>query len=67
MAHAQTNPTAHMCLDQASIGKDATFLSSNDLLTQARMLLQFIRNRLYTQALNRWEVPGNTPMTHEQA
>ncbi|PSN59317.1 amidohydrolase [Corynespora cassiicola Philippines] len=55
MSYAQSNPTAHLWLDQASVGMDATFLASGDILTQARILLQFIRNRL------------NTPMTPEQA
>lgn len=67
MSFAQTNPTAHLWLDQASLGIDGLFGYSGDLLTQARILLQHIRHLFYTEVLARWKVPANTPMTHNQA
>ncbi|KAI8711048.1 Amidohydrolase [Fusarium sp. LHS14.1] len=63
----QTNPTAHHWLDQAALGIDSFFMFSSDLLTQARMLLAYVRNALFSDALAKWEIPGNSPMSVSQA
>lgn len=63
----QTNPTAHRWLDQASLGIDAFWTFSSDLLTQARMFLAYIRHTLFTEATSHWEVPSKSPMSVSQA
>ncbi|KAH6687778.1 amidohydrolase family protein [Plectosphaerella plurivora] len=67
MSVGQTNPTAHRWLDQASLGIDAFWGFSSDLLTQARMLLIYIRHTIFTEVTSRWEVPSKSPMSVSQA
>jgi hypothetical protein len=53
--------------DQGSLGVDTHFTFSSDILTQARMWLHDVRNRLYTAVLARYELPRNNPMSVNQA
>jgi cytosine/adenosine deaminase-related metal-dependent hydrolase len=40
--------------------------SSTDILTQARIWLQTVRSRRYTDVLERWKLPGSNPMSVSQ-
>ncbi|KAI1496375.1 amidohydrolase [Biscogniauxia marginata] len=61
------HPTSHLILDQAALGIDSHFTFSTDVLTQARFWLQQVRERLYSYTLDRWEIPGSSPMSVNQA
>ena len=52
--------------DHASLGVDTNFTFSGDILTQARMWLQSVRNKLYQPALDKGLLPRENPMTVEQ-
>ncbi|KAK0716587.1 amidohydrolase family protein [Apiosordaria backusii] len=67
MHYGHTHPTSHLIQDFASLGVDTHFTFSTDILTQARLWLQSVRRLLYTQVLDRWEVPVNNPMSANQA
>ncbi|KAK4172115.1 putative hydrolase protein [Triangularia setosa] len=67
MHYGHTNPTSHLIQDFASIGVDTHFTFSTDILTQTRLWLQSVRRLLYSQVLDRWEVPVNSPMSANQA
>lgn len=62
-----SHPNGHLIQDQAALGVDTFMVFSADILTQARIWLQRTRSRLYDQALDRWEVPVNNPMSVNQA
>ncbi|KAI0382239.1 Metallo-dependent hydrolase [Hypomontagnella monticulosa] len=62
-----SHPNGHLIQDQASLGVDTFMTFSADILTQARIWLQRTRSRLYDQALDRWEIPANNPMSVNQA
>ncbi len=58
-----THPHSHLIQGQASLGIDTHFTFSSDILTQTRIWLQSTRQRLYSEILGRWEVPGTNPMS----
>ncbi|KAF5004824.1 hypothetical protein FDECE_8701 [Fusarium decemcellulare] len=62
-----TNPSGYKFLSQTSLGIDSCFTMSNDLLTQARLWLQHVRQALFTDTLDRWQIPWNNPMSVNQA
>lgn len=63
--HGQT--TGHLITDQASLGIDTNHTYSGDLHYQARLWLQFTRNRLYQQTLDDGKIPNANPFPVEQA
>ncbi|KAH6685733.1 hypothetical protein F5X68DRAFT_240956 [Plectosphaerella plurivora] len=67
MHYGQTHPVSHLIQDQASLGIDTHITFSTDILTQARIWLQAVRSKRYTDVLNRWKLPGTNPMSVEQA
>ncbi|KAF2657851.1 amidohydrolase family protein [Lophiostoma macrostomum CBS 122681] len=67
MHYGHTNPTAHLILDQASLGIDTHFTFSTDILTQARIWLQSTRSKMYADTLDRWQIPNSNPFSVEQA
>ncbi|KAI0179796.1 Metallo-dependent hydrolase [Hypoxylon sp. FL1284] len=68
MHYGHVHPTTHHALDQAALGVDTHFTFSTDLLTQARLWLQRVRERLYAHAAaDRWRVPAANPMSANQA
>lgn len=67
MNTAQTNPTSVFFLDQSSLGIDSFYMISSDLLTQARIFIEYVRNYFYSRILANWEVPANSPMSAAQA
>ncbi|THU86481.1 hypothetical protein K435DRAFT_822115 [Dendrothele bispora CBS 962.96] len=46
---------------------DTHFTCSADMVTQARLWLQSMRLEFFRQTLNRWRIPGNSPMSVNQA
>jgi cytosine/adenosine deaminase-related metal-dependent hydrolase len=68
MHYGHGHPSSHLILDQASLGVDTHFTFSSDILTQARIWLQSVRERLYAQTvIDRWEVPDSNPISVNQA
>ncbi|CAJ2501376.1 Uu.00g042290.m01.CDS01 [Anthostomella pinea] len=68
MHYGHLHPSSHLILDQASLGIDTHFTFSTDILTQARMWLQRVRERLYKDTVvDRWEIPNSNPMSVNQA
>lgn len=67
MHYGHTHPTSHLIADQGSLGVDTHFTFSSDILTQARLWLQSTRARMYTNTLERWEVPNRNPFSVTQA
>ncbi|UPK91445.1 hypothetical protein LCI18_002380 [Fusarium solani-melongenae] len=67
MHYGHLHPTSHLILDQASLGIDAHFTFSTDILTQARMWLQRVRAIFYSASLDEWHIPTNNPMSANQA
>lgn len=61
------HPHSHVAMDQASLGVDTHFAFSADILTQARVWLQKVRQDLYGRVLRDWRVPYNSPMSVVQA
>lgn len=49
--YGHSNVNSQLILDQACIGVDTHFTFSTDIVTQVRIWLQEVRNRLYNQAL----------------
>ncbi|KAI1170351.1 amidohydrolase [Nemania sp. FL0916] len=68
MHYGHTHPSSHLILDQASLGVDTHFAFSADILSQARLWLQRVRERFYSYTLSgRWLVPDRNPMSVNQA
>ncbi|KAI4869826.1 amidohydrolase [Hypoxylon rubiginosum] len=68
MHYGHVHTTSHLILDQASLGVDTHFTFSTDILTQARIWLQRVRERLYSHTVaDRWEIPDGNPMSVNQA
>ncbi|KAI1759377.1 Metallo-dependent hydrolase [Hypoxylon sp. FL1150] len=68
MHYGHVHATTHHILDQASLGVDTHFTFSTDILTQARIWLQRVRERLYSHTVaDRWEIPSSNPMSVNQA
>ncbi|KAI1391007.1 amidohydrolase [Hypoxylon trugodes] len=68
MHYGHVHPSSHLILDQASLGIDTHFTFSTDILTQARIWLQRVRERFYSYTVvDLWEVPANNPMSVNQA
>ena len=61
--HLQT----YLSQDQAALGIDTHFTYSADIITQARLWLQSVRNILYSQVLANWNVDAHNPMSANQA
>jgi hypothetical protein len=67
MHYGHAHPTSYYFQDQAALGVDTHFTYSTDILTQARIWLQQARYTLYSQVLDRWELPPNNPESVAQA
>ena len=67
MHYGHLHPTSHFLADQASLGIDTHFTFSTDILTQARLWLQTTRYRMYSNTLDRWQVPDSNPFSVAQA
>ncbi|KAH7371278.1 hypothetical protein BKA66DRAFT_424436 [Pyrenochaeta sp. MPI-SDFR-AT-0127] len=67
MHYGHDHPTSHLVLDQASLGIDTHFTYSSDILTQARMWLQSVRQTFYREVIQRRSVPARNPMSVNQA
>ncbi|KAI2628447.1 amidohydrolase [Hypoxylon sp. NC1633] len=68
MHYGHVHQSSHLILDQASLGVDTHFTFSTDILTQARIWLQRVRERLYSFTVaDRWLVPDSNPMSVNQA
>jgi cytosine/adenosine deaminase-related metal-dependent hydrolase len=68
MHYGHTHPSSHLILDQASLGVDTHFTFSSDILTQARIWLQRVREHLYeATVIDRWQIPDSNPMSVNQA
>jgi cytosine/adenosine deaminase-related metal-dependent hydrolase len=52
---------------QASLGVDTAFTFSGDMLSQARLWLQTVRNTNYRKTLDAGLIPNQNPMRVEQA
>jgi cytosine/adenosine deaminase-related metal-dependent hydrolase len=65
--YGHLHPTAHLIMDQASLGVDTHFTFSTDILTQARLWLQRVRAIFYKTSLDAWHIPVNNPMSANQA
>lgn len=67
MHYGHDHPTSHLTLDQSSLGIDTHFTYSSDILTQARIWLQRVRQTLYREVIQRRHVPASNPMSVNQA
>ncbi|PSN75567.1 Metallo-dependent hydrolase [Corynespora cassiicola Philippines] len=67
MHFGHDHPDSHLIQDQSSLGVDAAWTFSGDILTQARLWLQVTRRTLYREIINRWHVPTTNPMSVNQA
>ncbi|KAF2825800.1 Metallo-dependent hydrolase [Ophiobolus disseminans] len=67
MHYGHDHPTSHLIQDQASLGVDTHFTFSTDILTQARIWLQHVRQTLYRDVVQRQKLPANNPMSVTQA
>ncbi|PIG88099.1 hypothetical protein AARAC_001571 [Aspergillus arachidicola] len=67
MHYGHDHPHNHLIQDQAALGIDTHFTYSTDLVTQARLWLQYARLTLYRWVLQNWHVPSNNPMAVNQA
>jgi cytosine/adenosine deaminase-related metal-dependent hydrolase len=65
--YGHDHPTSHLIQDQASLGVDTHFTFSTDILTQARIWLQHVRQTLYREVVQRQRLPANNPMSATQA
>ncbi|KAH8691016.1 putative chlorohydrolase family protein [Phaeosphaeriaceae sp. PMI808] len=59
--------TGHLCAPHASLGVDTAFTFSGDMLYQARIWLQAMRNTNYRKTLDQGRIPNQNPMKVEQA
>ncbi|KAH8680001.1 hypothetical protein BGZ60DRAFT_369717 [Tricladium varicosporioides] len=68
LQYGHSNVNSQLILDQACVGVDTHFTFSTDIVTQVRMWLQEVRNRLYNQVLlSRWHAAATNPMSANQA
>ncbi|KAL2213366.1 amidohydrolase [Sarocladium strictum] len=67
MHYGHTHPHSYLVQDQSALGVDTHFTFSTDILTQARIWLQSTRYRLFSQVVENWKIPRNTPETVNQA
>lgn len=61
------NPHSHLVQDQAALAADSVFGYSTSLVSQARMWLQSVRDRLQRRHVDEWYINTNTPMSVNQA
>jgi cytosine/adenosine deaminase-related metal-dependent hydrolase len=59
--------TGHLISDKASLGVDTSWTFSGDILGQARLWLQSVRNRNFEEPIKEGKIPRETPMKVEQA
>lgn len=67
MHYGHLHPTSHLITDQGSLGIDTPFAFSTDILTQARLWLQSTRYKMYSNTIERWEIPNSNPFSVTQA
>ena len=67
MHYGHGQQTSRLVQDQASLGIDTNFTFAGDILTQARLWLQSVRNVSYNNALDTGNIPRQNPMTVEDA
>jgi cytosine/adenosine deaminase-related metal-dependent hydrolase len=67
LQYGHGHPYTYLSQDQAALGVDTHFTYSADIITQARIWLQSVRNTLYSQVLANWNIAGPNPMSANQA
>jgi cytosine/adenosine deaminase-related metal-dependent hydrolase len=67
LQYGHGHPQTYLSQDQAALGIDTHFTYSADIITQARLWLQSVRNILYSQVLANWNVGAHNPMSANQA
>lgn len=67
MHYGHGQQTSSLVLDQASLGIDTNWTFSGDVLTQARLHLQTVRNNNYNKTLDTDRLPRQNPMAVEDA
>ncbi|KAI9149085.1 5'-deoxyadenosine deaminase [Paramyrothecium foliicola] len=67
MHHGQNSFQAALAHDQASLSVGTHYSMSGDLVSQARIWLQSVRNLILSRTLNDFKVPTNNPMSTNQA
>src|SRR5690242_4905638 len=66
MHYGHLHPYSHLILDQVSLGVDTHFTFSTDILTQARLWLQGVRQTLFQDVVGRRRAPASNPMSATQ-
>lgn len=61
------HPYSYFNQDQAALGVDTHFAFSSDILTQARMWLQEVRQYYTNDVSDQWRIPSRNPMSANQA
>ena len=67
MHYGHDHPRSHLIQDQAALGIDTHMTFSTDILTQARIWLQYVRLTLFRADLDTWHIPSTSPMSAVQA
>ncbi|KAL7773225.1 hypothetical protein CFE70_003189 [Pyrenophora teres f. teres 0-1] len=67
MHYGHLHPSSHLILDQSALGIDTHFTFSSDILTQARLWLQSVREIFYREVIDRRHLPAENPMSATQA
>lgn len=67
MHYGHLHPNSHLIMDQVALGVDTHFTFSTDILTQARMWLQSVRQVLFREVVDRRRAPASNPMSAVQA
>ncbi|KAK3711968.1 hypothetical protein LTR37_009280 [Vermiconidia calcicola] len=67
MHYGHGQQTSRLVQDHASLGVDTNWTFSGDILTQARLWLQSVRNVSYNKTLDSGRIPRENPMAVEDA
>lgn len=67
MHHGSNSFNATLALDQASLSVGTHYSMSGDLISQARIWLQSVRNIVYNKKLVEFKIPANNPVSTNQA
>ncbi|KAF4978441.1 hypothetical protein FZEAL_5166 [Fusarium zealandicum] len=67
MHHGADSYSATLIQDQASLSVGTHYTFSGDLVSQARIWLQTVRNTLFPRAIRDFKFPVTTPMSSSQA
>ncbi|RTE71914.1 hypothetical protein BHE90_013672 [Fusarium euwallaceae] len=67
MHHGQDNFNPSLVQDQAALSVGTHYSTSGDIITQARIWLQSVRQQIYQRVLRDFQFPANNPMSTKQA